>query len=69
MHPLEGAKSQGPPEAAGPSNSTRQRARSEDHVKMQNCSHAARLLLTRQSGVEIVRLASSNGRFKPSHQG
>jgi hypothetical protein len=35
MRPLEGAKGQGPPEAAGPSNGTRQRARSEDHVKMQ----------------------------------
>jgi hypothetical protein len=33
--PLEGVKGQGPPEAAGPSNGTRQRARSEDHVKMQ----------------------------------
>jgi hypothetical protein len=32
--PLEGAKGQEPPEAAGPSNGTRQRARSEDHVKM-----------------------------------
>jgi hypothetical protein len=35
MRPLEGAKGQGPPEAAGPSNGTRQRARSEDHAKMQ----------------------------------
>jgi hypothetical protein len=35
MRPLEGAKGQGPPEAAGPSNGTRQRMRSEDHVKMQ----------------------------------
>jgi hypothetical protein len=32
--PLEGAKGQGPPEAAGPSNGTRQRAWLEDHVKM-----------------------------------
>jgi hypothetical protein len=35
MRPLEGAKGQGPPEAAGPSNGTRQRARLEDHVKIQ----------------------------------
>jgi hypothetical protein len=35
MRPLEGAKGQGPPEAAGPSNGTRHRAWSEDHVKMQ----------------------------------
>jgi hypothetical protein len=35
MHPLEGEKGQGPPEAAGPSNGMRPRARSEDHVKMQ----------------------------------
>jgi hypothetical protein len=35
MHPLEGAKGQGPPVAAGPSNRTRQRMRSEDHVKRQ----------------------------------
>jgi hypothetical protein len=33
--PLEGAKGQGPPEAAGPPNDTRQHARSEDHMKMQ----------------------------------
>jgi hypothetical protein len=35
MCPLEGAKGQGPPVAIGPSNGTRQRMRSEDHVKMQ----------------------------------
>jgi hypothetical protein len=35
MRSLEGVKGQGPLEAAGPSNGTRQRARSEDHVKMQ----------------------------------
>jgi hypothetical protein len=35
MRPPEGAKGQGPLEATGPSNGTRQRMRSEDHVKMQ----------------------------------
>jgi hypothetical protein len=35
MRRLEGAKGQGPPVAVGPSNGTRQRMRSEDHVKMQ----------------------------------
>jgi hypothetical protein len=35
MRPFEGAKGQGPPKAAGSSNGTSQRARSEDHVKMQ----------------------------------
>jgi hypothetical protein len=35
MRPLWGAKGQGPPEASGPSNGTRQRMRSEDLVKMQ----------------------------------
>jgi hypothetical protein len=35
MRPLKGAKGQGPLEAAGPSNSMRQCAWSEDHVKMQ----------------------------------
>jgi hypothetical protein len=34
MRPLEGAKGQGPLEAAGPSNGTHQCMRSEDHVKM-----------------------------------
>jgi hypothetical protein len=32
--PLEAAKGQGPPVTVGPSNSTRQRMWSEDHVKM-----------------------------------
>jgi hypothetical protein len=41
MRPFEGAKGQGPPEAAGTSNGMRQHARSEDHVKMQNCRHMA----------------------------
>jgi hypothetical protein len=45
--PLEGAKGQGPPKAAGPSNGTRQRARLEDHVKMQNHRHVAHLQLAR----------------------
>jgi hypothetical protein len=36
---------------------------------MQNCRHMAQLQLARQSGVEIVRRSSSNGRFEPSHQG
>jgi hypothetical protein len=35
MRPLKGAKGQGPPEATGPSNGTRQCTQSEDHVKMQ----------------------------------
>jgi hypothetical protein len=44
MRPLEGAKGQGAPEAAGPSNGMRQRAWSEDYVKMQRsqtCGAAA----------------------------
>jgi hypothetical protein len=69
MCPLEGAKGQGPPEVARPSNGMRQRARSEDHVKMQDCGHAAHLQLARQSGVEIVRRGRSNGHFELSHQG
>jgi hypothetical protein len=63
-----GVKGQGPTEAARPSNGTRQRARLEDHVKMQSCRHVAQLQLARQSSVEIMRRARSNGRFEPSHQ-
>jgi hypothetical protein len=33
--PSQGSEGSGPPEVTGPSNGTRQRARSEDHVKMQ----------------------------------
>jgi hypothetical protein len=35
MHPLKGAKGEGPLVAIGPSNGMRQRMQVEDHVKMQ----------------------------------
>jgi hypothetical protein len=36
---------------------------------MQNRRHVVRLQLARRNGMEIVRRARSNRRFKPSHQG